>query len=1317
MTPVNVDLNIQQDDSGTDVYSKIGSAQVANAWTEIKGHFGLRITGTLVSLKLYISGAPSGVEIFADDVTFGRIVADAPENVLINPSLDSNLDGWVPMAGSTIARSQASHTGMGCVEATRTAAYQGVAQNMFGRMLVGQTYFISGWARTDSTVTESVKLTVKRDEGANPYFTNVATEQVPSGCWVWLSGYYTPQPLTQMTNLVFYVEGPPAGVKLYFDDAYIAPVTGLRKAAANFPGMRLGSVMGTDRWSSSVKFANAHAGNFHMASTENDTKFAGIQSQQDVFNYTKSNATLDFSQVHGGASRGHCFVWHGDSVPSWVTGAFRTPAEMQGILWNHIDTAATYFRNRLPFWDVVNEAINGDGTLRTTTTSGAGPTYWYDSPGIGYAADGRKYISESFKRARASDPDAKLFYNDFATNYVNNKSTGVYNLLVSLLADGTPVDGVGIQSHFNGNTVFNVASSYTNLLRFQNLGVDIHMTEVDNGIPVDANGFASATDLENQGTLYFDLLGSSLAFSRMKLFQVWGLYDGASWIPGQSGYTRGQPLPFDFNFDKKPAFWGMWNALSGQAEKFAVLALSSGDTSTTVADSSLNAGAGRRLNANSGSDYITYKVEVPFKGQWNIKAGMLKNAMSGRFQLAVAPPGSSDFADVGTVQDTYAAASAAVVFNLGTTDFPTAGDWQFRFTVPSKNTASAGFSITLDHIRLSPISCEPKFTMPLADQAIAAGTELAPTLFIAEDDTAGGSLVVTATSSNPSLVPDANLVIGGAAPYFTLAATPLGNQNGETVITVTASDGVRSTIQTFTLTVGTGNSPPAFTSIANITTDEDSAPSPVLFAVSDENSPGDSLLVAASSSNATLIPQANLTIGGVPWSGTDIGAVAAAGSGTVGDSATLQASGADFYGVADEGYFNYQPMSGDGEMTARVTSLQNTNVWAKAGVMMRASTSAGSANAYMHVSANQGVEFTRRLSDGITTTNNIIPGVAAPCWVRLVKTGNNFTGYYATDTNGVRGPWIQVGTAATIPTMGISLLRGLAATSHHDGIVGISTYDQISGPPNRSLSITPAGNQSGVAAITVSASDGTAASSSSFTITVNPVNDAPVITSPTNQQIFTGNSINPLGFTVGDLDTIPALLEVTATSSNETLIPPSGMIITGSTTDRYVEIHPATGQLGSSTITLTVNDGGLSAQSAFHVTVTGTGLETWRFQHYGTAENAGDAEDTFDLNKDGENNFLEFATGQTPAAATIVRPLFSNGPEMIEFTYPRGEAAVGDGFTFAIESSVTLAPGSWSPVDPGWETVTGIGAARTVTIGIPRGPEKRRFLRLHISKP
>jgi len=139
---------------------------------------------------------------------------------------------------------------------------------------------------------------------------------------------------------------------------------------------------------------------------------------------------------------------------------------------------------------------------------------------------------------------------------------------------------------------------------------------------------------------------------------------------------------------------------------------------------------------------------------------------------------------------------------------------------------------------------------------------------------------------------------------------------------------------------------------------------------------------------------------------------------------------------------------------------------------------------------------------------------------------------------------------------------------------------------NRTVTVTPAAGQTGSATITVTVSDGTARTSTSFTLTVNaPPNTAPTISSINSQTIVTGSSTGPIPFTVGDAQTAAGSLNVTAASSNSTLVPASGIVLGGSGSSRTVSVTPAAGQTGTATITLAVSDGSLTANTSFTVTV------------------------------------------------------------------------------------------------------------------------------------
>ncbi|HSV13196.1 MAG TPA: hypothetical protein VLI90_02990, partial [Tepidisphaeraceae bacterium] len=164
-----------------------------------------------------------------------------------------------------------------------------------------------------------------------------------------------------------------------------------------------------------------------------------------------------------------------------------------------------------------------------------------------------------------------------------------------------------------------------------------------------------------------------------------------------------------------------------------------------------------------------------------------------------------------------------------------------------------------------------------------------------------------------------------------------------------------------------------------------------------------------------------------------------AGTGTY----TVAGGGSDIWNTSDQFHFLSKSFTGDGVMIARVTSVQNTNTWAKAGVMFRDSTAANSMFADVLVSYSSGVTFQWRNSTGGTADYALISGIAAPAWVKLVRGGNSFTAFYATTAGTpAAGNWIQIGTPQAI-AMGSGIQAGLAVTSHANGTLCTSTFTGV----------------------------------------------------------------------------------------------------------------------------------------------------------------------------------------------------------------------------------------------------------------------------------
>ncbi|MEU5783556.1 endo-1,4-beta-xylanase, partial [Micromonospora lupini] len=154
---------------------------------------------------------------------------------------------------------------------------------------------------------------------------------------------------------------------------------------------------------------------------------------------------------------------------------------------------------------------------------------------------GNDWIEAAFRAARAADPGAKLCYNDYNTDGINAKSTGIYNMVRDFKSRGVPIDCVGFQSHLGTS----VPGDYqANLQRFADLGVDVQITELD------------ITQGSNQANAYAQVTRACMAIARCTGITVWGVRDSDSWRGNDN------PLLFDRSGNKKAAYTSVLNALN-----------------------------------------------------------------------------------------------------------------------------------------------------------------------------------------------------------------------------------------------------------------------------------------------------------------------------------------------------------------------------------------------------------------------------------------------------------------------------------------------------------------------------------------------------------------------------------------------------------------------------------------------------------------------------------------------------------------------------------------------------------------------------------
>ena len=303
---------------------------------------------------------------------------------------------------------------------------------------------------------------------------------------------------------------------------------------------------------------------FNSISPENLLKFESLQREPGRFTFDAQDRYVAFGAARGMAVIGHTLVWH-SQTPAWVwAGADGSPASRATMLermQTHITTVVGRYKGRIRGWDVVNEALNDDGTMR-------------DSPwrrGIG-----DDYIARAFEFARQADPDAELYYNDFNLASHPAKRAGAIRIVRELQQRGLRIDAVGEQGHWRLDTPAAAAIEQT-ITDLRATGLKVMITELDvNLLPPaprlargeapspESNPFVNGLPDDVQQALarrYGDIFRVLLAHrDHITRVTFWGLSDADSWL------NRGRvnhPLLWDRQRRPKPAFDEVVRVLSG----------------------------------------------------------------------------------------------------------------------------------------------------------------------------------------------------------------------------------------------------------------------------------------------------------------------------------------------------------------------------------------------------------------------------------------------------------------------------------------------------------------------------------------------------------------------------------------------------------------------------------------------------------------------------------------------------------------------------------------------------------------------------------
>ncbi|KAL4245936.1 Beta-xylanase [Abortiporus biennis] len=279
---------------------------------------------------------------------------------------------------------------------------------------------------------------------------------------------------------------------------------------------------------------------FGQITAANSMKWDATEPSRGTFTFQAGDVIANLAKANGQLLRGHNCVWH-NQLPSWVTAGQFSKTDLLSIVQTHCSTLVGHYKGQVSYcrsqvsWDVLNEIMNDDGTF---------------AQDVFFDTTGTDYIATALRAARAADPNARLYMNDFNIEGPGAKSTAYQNLIRTLQSEGVPIDGIGMQSHFIvGELPPNIQQ---NIEAFTALGVEVAITELDVRMTLPS----TPALLAQQQKDYQTVIEACNAVPKCIGVTLWDFTDKFSWVPGAFA-GQGAACPWDENLQQKPAFSGI----------------------------------------------------------------------------------------------------------------------------------------------------------------------------------------------------------------------------------------------------------------------------------------------------------------------------------------------------------------------------------------------------------------------------------------------------------------------------------------------------------------------------------------------------------------------------------------------------------------------------------------------------------------------------------------------------------------------------------------------------------------------------------------
>jgi len=578
------------------------------------------------------------------------------EVVVYQENFENYAGGWRPRGDASInVVSGIANSGDKSLYVTNRARTHHGAIYPFTSLKPGQTYRIAAWVmfNDDTAPTQTISISVQQVvEGQGEIYVNVGGDRLPKGEWIYVTGEYSVPRSRYESEVGVYFEGqykadentqPSDLFSFYIDDIVITRLPPLPppEVETDIPALYeffkddfpLGAALQNTGYLNPSSPYYSMLRHFNVLVLGDGMKQDAMQPSEGRFVWSQGDALVDFAARNNKLARGHTLVWH-QQVPGWFfqgsggPNGLASKEQLYSRMEKHIKQVVGHYKGKIHTWDVVNEVVDEDGSLRDSRYH--------------QIAGSHEYIANAFRWAHEADPDALLCINDFSIEASGAKQDGFYNLIQTLLDEGVPVHVAGIQAHINLSWP-TVADLRNTIRRLASLGVKVQITELD--ISIYASGADARKSIDREILLeqafkyraLFDMFREEAKEGNLDMVVLWGITDIESWlnnypVRGRTDY----PLFFGKDMKAKPAYWAIVDPSRMPIQLKRIDATRTDHRITNIQDAAWNLASPRTIADKQGNAYGWFKVMWDDNNIYTLVHTDNKDA-SGKVRLFIEP--------------------------------------------------------------------------------------------------------------------------------------------------------------------------------------------------------------------------------------------------------------------------------------------------------------------------------------------------------------------------------------------------------------------------------------------------------------------------------------------------------------------------------------------------------------------------------------------------------------------------------------------------------------------------------------------------------